>query len=131
MGDSFLDRASKCAPRILRLGLATVILWFGFSQIFDAASWTSWVPHWASFFGLTALQVVYLNGAFEAITGILLVLGILARPIAVLLFLHLAVLVVDIGITPIGVRDFGLAVAFLYLALSKPASNAESIVVEN
>lgn len=102
----------------LRLGLAALFLWFGFSQLLDGINWVSWVPEWAvNTLHLPPAMIVLANGLLEVVCGALLALGILVRPVAILLALHLAVITIEIGITPIGVRDFGLTMATIALAL--------------
>ncbi len=102
----------------LRLGLAALFLWFGFSQLLDGINWVSWVPEWAvNTLHLPPAMIVLANGLLEVVCGALLALGILVRPVAILLALHLAIITIEIGITPIGVRDFGLTMATIALAL--------------
>ena len=102
---------------ILRLSLAFVFLWFGFSQWSDAALWVSFVPTWMTNF-INAGTLVYLNGTFEIIAGIMLALGILPRLVAALLGLHLLFISLSIGLTSAtGVRDIGLALATISLSL--------------
>lgn len=105
------------APLVLRLGLAAVFLWFGYQQVMHVAQWESWVPAWALASGVPAGTIVLANGWFEVIFGLLLVSGFYTWVVAGLLALHLFVITFDIGITAIGVRDFGLAVSTLALAL--------------
>lgn len=106
---------------VLRAGLAVLFLWFGFSQLLDQSQWTSWVPQWAmNLTGLEAEMIVLLNGGFEIAFGVLLALGLYMRPAAALLGLHLAVLVFEIGLTPIGLRDFAIMMASFALALMPP-----------
>ncbi len=106
---------------VLRIGLAILFLWFGFSQFFDQSMWTSWVPAWAmALTGLEAEMIVLLNGGFEIALGSLLALGLYTRAAATLLGLHLAVLVFEIGLTPIGMRDFAIMAATFALALLPP-----------
>lgn len=101
---------------ILRMGLATVFLWFGFSQLFDGVNWISWVPEWApAIMHLPPAMIVLFNGVFEVLGGTLLMSGLFVRFVAVLLSVHMAMLVLSIGITPIGVRDFGLTAASVAL----------------
>lgn len=103
---------------ILRLGLAVLFLWFGFSQLLDGLNWVGWVPEWAvNFLHLPPAMIVLLNGAFEVIAGGLLALNILTRWAALALGLHLLVLVIEIGANEIGLRDFGLMMATFALAL--------------
>lgn len=100
---------------LLRIALAFVFLWFGFSQISDAAMWTSYVPTWATSI-MSAGTLVYLNGAFEILAGSLLALGVMPRYVSALLGLHLIIISTGLGFTAIGVRDFGLGFATLALA---------------
>lgn len=103
---------------ILRLGLASVFLWFGFSQLFNGIAWVGWVPEWAvAFSNLPPAMIVLGNGLFEVISGTLLGMGLWVRPVALLLAIHMAVIVSHIGLTAIGVRDFGLTLATIALML--------------
>jgi uncharacterized membrane protein YphA (DoxX/SURF4 family) len=103
---------------ILRFGLAAVFLWFGFSQLLDGLNWVSWVPEWAvEVLHISPAMIVLLNGAFEVVLGGLLACNVLTRWAALALALHLAVITIEIGLNEIGVRDFGLMVATLALAL--------------
>lgn len=104
------------APVILRFGLAFLFLWFGFSQLFDSASWISWVPTWSTFL-LSAKAIVILNGLFEVVAGSFLALGIWVRWTALLLGLHLVVITLHIGLSGIGVRDLALATSTFALSL--------------
>ena len=106
---------------ILRIGLAALFLWFGFSQLIDGLSWVSWVPEWAvNLLHLPPAMIVLLNGAFEVVAGGLLAFNILTRWAALALALHLLILVIDIGLTQIGVRDFGLMMATFALVFLNP-----------
>ncbi len=109
---------ARYAPTVLRIGLAALFLWFGFSQFFDPGSWMSWVPAWApAFSGMSVYNIVIFNGAFEIIAGAALAFGALTRWIALLLALHMLIITVEIGMTPIGVRDFAITMSTLALAL--------------
>ncbi len=100
---------------LLRSALAFVFLWFGFSQISDAAMWTSYVPTWTSAIA-SAGTMVYLNALFEIIAGSLLALGIFPRIISAILGIHLVVISASLGFTAVGVRDIGLGLATIALA---------------
>lgn len=112
----------KYAPVVLRLGIVGVLAWFGYSQVAAPGQWESWVPAWTSGLGLSAHTVVLANGGFELIAAVLLLLGLYTRLVAFLVALHLFLIVFEIGLTAIGVRDFGLAMASL--ALSFGAADA-------
>lgn len=100
---------------ILRLALAFVFLWFGFSQISDAAIWTSFVPDWATIIA-PAGTLVLLNGLLEIIAGSMLAFGLFSRYVSFLLGIHLFIIAVSFGLTAIGVRDIGLALATFALS---------------
>ena len=109
---------------VLRLGLAMLFLWFGFSQLLDGLSWVSWVPEWAvNLLHIPPAMIVLLNGSFEVVAGSLLALNIWVRWAALLLALHLLVLIFEIGPTAIGVRDFAIMMAtFAFVFLTEKRS---------
>ena len=103
---------------VLRAGLVVLFLWFGLSQVGDPSAWVSWVPEWPTkLLGIDAYTVVLLNGIFESVLGVMLLLGLWTRWVALLLSLHLFFITYEIGWNDIGVRDFALATATLALAL--------------
>ena len=113
------DRNARAfAPVVLRLGLAALFLWFGFSQVFEPAAWISWLPAWAmNLSWLTPASFVLLNGWFEVVLGAALAFGVFTRWVALLLSVHLFVIAFGIGYNDIGVRDFVLALTTLALLL--------------
>lgn len=109
----------------LRLGLAALFLWFGFSQLLDGVNWVGWVPEWATAIsGLSPEFIVMANGTLEVVGGSFLALGFFVRNASIVLGLHLVVLVVEIGLNDIGVRDFGLMAATFALAFLAPEREA-------
>ncbi len=106
---------------VLRLSLAGVFLWFGFSQLIDSLSWVGIVPQWAiNLSHLPPAMIVMLNGVFEITLGAALAMGFFVRIVSVLLALHLAVIAFEFGLKPTGIRDFGLTMATVALALMYP-----------
>ena len=113
--------ARAFAPVVLRLALAALFLWFGFSQVMDSSGWVSWLPVWATHLGwMSPTGFVLFNGWFEVVLGTLLAVGYLTRWVALLLALHILVIAYEVGYNDIGVRDFVLAVATLALSLGGP-----------
>ena len=107
-----MDNLKKISPAVLRIGIALVFLWFGWSQIHDAKQWVSFVPQWVSdISSLSLMTIVYLNGIFEIVFGSALLLGFFTRLVAFFLALHMIDITYIVGLDAIGVRDFGLAVA--------------------
>ncbi len=118
MNHDISKKLSNIAPVVLRLGLAAVYVWFGFSQLSNPNMWTSLVPAWASgLLGMSTLTIVHLNGVFEIIAGGMLAFGFYVRLVSGLLFIHLLIIATHLGIGPVGVRDFGLSFATLALFL--------------
>jgi uncharacterized membrane protein YphA (DoxX/SURF4 family) len=106
------------APAVLRYGIALVVLWFSLQQFIHADQWVAFIP--ASIVAVThlaATTIVYLNAIFELVFGTLLAFGWKTRWIALLLALHLFDIMWTVGYGEIGVRDFGLAVAALSIAM--------------
>ena len=119
----------KIGLTVLRLGMAAVYLYFGFSQIFDGINWVSLVPMWASdLVHLPPAMIVLGNGLFEIVLGTLLAAGVLVRPVAVILAIHLVVIASGFGFTPLGVRDYGLSLATLAIALLTPKKDTKEIL---
>lgn len=111
---------------LLRLGLAGVFLWFGFSQLMDSLRWVSIVPDWAvSFLHLPPAMIVMANGIFEVVMASLLAMGFFVRITSFVLGLHLLVIAFDFGFTATGIRDFGLVIASLALSFIFKKSNIE------
>lgn len=109
---------SPYAPAVLRVGISLVFLWFAFQQLTDTGTWTGFVPDIVvSLSGVSAETLVLFNGVFEMVAGLALLVGFYTRLSATLLALHMFHLLFIVGYSAIGVRDFGIAVATLSIAL--------------
>ncbi|PIQ66626.1 MAG: hypothetical protein COV96_00560 [Candidatus Zambryskibacteria bacterium CG11_big_fil_rev_8_21_14_0_20_42_18] len=106
------------ASAILRIGVASVFIWFGFQQLSNTYEWIGWLPEYASALPFSATTLVYINGVFEVVFGFLLLLGLFTRVSASLLALHMTHIISVVGYGEIGVRDFGIFMATLSLAFS-------------
>lgn len=103
---------------LLRLGLASVFLWFGFSQLFNSLIWVNTAPEWAvNILHLPPAMIVMGNGIFEIILGSLLAMGFFVQIIAIIFAIHLVPIAISFGFTATAVRDFGLVIACLSLVL--------------
>ena len=100
----------EAAPIVLRMGLSSVILWFGFNQIFNAPYWVGWLPSWHHHLMIAPSSLVISNGIFEVILGGLLLLGIFTRISAIILAAHILSIALNLGYTDVAIRDFGLAI---------------------
>lgn len=104
---------------LIRVGISGVLLWFGTQQLLDNATWIGYVPDWVvSLNILSAGAIVLLNGSAEILCGILLLLGVFTRFVALLMGIHLVLIAASLGNNATAVRDWGLAFAALGLALT-------------
>jgi uncharacterized membrane protein YphA (DoxX/SURF4 family) len=111
------------APTVVRVGLSLVFLWFGYQQLMDAEAWSGLIPSSIlSISGMSAVTFVYLNGVFEIIFGLCLLIGFFTRISALLLALHLFGIMFTVGYNDVGVRDFGLFLATISVFLHGPDS---------
>ena len=108
------------APVILRIALALVFLYFGFSQVYNPDKWANFVPEFVVLSNMTANNLVIFNGVLELVLGSFLIIGLYVRFSSFILAIHLLGIAVSIGFTPLGVRDFGLAFATFALYLLGP-----------
>ena len=108
----------KFGMQLLRLGLAGVYLWFGFSQLIDSLRWVSIVPDWAvNLLHLPPAMIVMANGLFEVVLAGILAMGFFVRTTSLILGLHLTLIAFDFGFTATGIRDIGLVVSAFALSL--------------
>jgi len=109
---------SKYSPLILRIGLAVVLLWFGFSQLKNPAGWTRMMPDYvASILPFTKTTLIYMNGSLEIILATLLLLGLFTRVTSALITLHLLHITTIVGYGAVGARDVAIALAALAIFL--------------
>jgi uncharacterized membrane protein YphA (DoxX/SURF4 family) len=111
---------SKISKTLLRIAMSGVFLWFGISQLAQPETFLGWLPAWTDLLPITPERFIVLNGAFEALFGTLLLIGIFTRAVAVLLSLHLVGIALSLGYNDVMVRDVGLALATLSIALAGP-----------
>jgi uncharacterized membrane protein YphA (DoxX/SURF4 family) len=103
----------KYAPMVVRVGIALVVLWFGIQQILHPESWVLLLPEWTSMSGLSPVTLIYLNGAFEFVSGLALLFGFYTRWVALAVALHLADIAYTVGYNDVFVRDIGLTFSAL------------------
>ncbi len=108
------------APVILRISMALVFLYFGFSQTINPDAWVSFVPEFVIPSFMTANNLVMLNALFEITLGFFMISGLYTCFSSLLLGLHLFGITLSIGFNPLGIRDFGLAFATLVVYFNGP-----------
>lgn len=113
-----MGRFERFAIPVLCIGLGLVFLYFGFQQVYSPDAWAGFIPSFLSQGVMTVNNWVMLNGVLELTLGIFLIIGLYTRFSALILSVHLFFIALSIGFTPIGVRDFGLAVATFVIFLN-------------
>ncbi len=107
-----MNKLSKYAPAIVRIGMGLVFIYFGTNQLMHPSSWTGFVPvAIPSLLGMSTIKFVLMNGWFEIVAGCCLLVGFQVRAVGLLLGLHLIGISLSIGFTALGVRDLGLSAA--------------------
>jgi uncharacterized membrane protein YphA (DoxX/SURF4 family) len=87
--------------------------------LIDPQGWTVFVPEFLQDSFIPSVTIILLNGWMEVIGAALLIAGFWMRPVALVLGIHMLLIAIETG-GAIGVRDFGLTVACIALALSLP-----------
>lgn len=103
---------------VLRLGVAAVFIDFGVGKLIDPVSWSMFVPPsvvQSLGEGLTVGRILQIQGVVEILIGVHLMAGLQTRWAAGLATAMLAVIILVVGWTPIGVRDLGLMAASMAL----------------
>lgn len=129
-----INKYQKYAPTLLRIGISLLFLWFGVSQIINPESFLGYVPQWISphspqmihehflelMHNITVPSVhitIMVNGIFEALFGLFLLLGLFTRVSSLALSINILILVFGLGYNDIAIRDIGLMVATLSIFL--------------
>jgi uncharacterized membrane protein YphA (DoxX/SURF4 family) len=113
-----MNKIEKFAIPVLCVTMGLVFLYFGFQQIYSPDNWATFVPDFLSIGAMTLNNWVMLNGVLELTLGLFLIMGLYTRFSALILSLHLLFIAFSIGFNPLGVRDFGLAIATFVIFLS-------------
>ncbi|MFZ3019943.1 MAG: DoxX family protein [Minisyncoccia bacterium] len=111
-----MNNTQKWASVLLRVAMALVFIWFGTQQLMRPEQWTSFIPAFINF--IPAIKMVVLNGWFEVVFGVALLIGFYTRLTSFLLALHLLGIAFTVGLNALGVRDFGLALATFSIFLN-------------
>ncbi len=100
----------RFAPVFIRLAMGAVFLWFAMAQLQNPSGWVSYLPEFLQKLTfISPVTIILLNGVFELLAGTFLIIGMYIRVSAILLGVHLFGIAFAMGMTAIGVRDFGLS----------------------
>jgi uncharacterized membrane protein YphA (DoxX/SURF4 family) len=107
----------KYSAPTLRIGIALIILWFGFSQIISPQYWYSFLPEWTANAAIEQSTFIYINGTFEIIFSLLLIMGLYTRAVSLLLSVHMLSIALSIPYGPTMIRDLGISIAVISVFL--------------
>lgn len=117
---------------ILRVGLGITFLWISVLIFKSPESWGTFLQPWAAGLLPIPLKTAMIGTAiFDAVVGFLLLVDIGIWIVLLLAALHLATVIIIVGITDVTVRDIGLLFAVIALLLdSLPAKIKSKIFKE-
>ena len=115
-----MKNLERFAKPVLRIALSLVFVSFGIMQLGNSLEWSGFVPDFALSLGFQAITLVKINAILELSFGVLMLLGLYTRIVALILSLHLFVIASSLGFNDLAVRDFGLAFATLAVFLNGP-----------
>ncbi|MBS3089804.1 DoxX family membrane protein [Candidatus Pacearchaeota archaeon] len=116
---AFLENAGRYTPSLVRYAVGIVFLLIGIMQFSSPESWIGYLAEGFSIpFGISLTQAMTGIGAFNALVGLLLIIGLITRIAAALAVLHLIGVIASIGYNDISIRDFGLLLAALSVFLN-------------
>lgn len=94
-------------------------MWFAIAQLQNPSGWVSYLPDFLQHLTfITPVTIILLNGVFELLAGTFLIIGMYIRVSAFLLGVHLFGIAFAMGMTAIGVRDFGLSLVTIAVAVA-------------
>ncbi len=127
-----MEDSNKYAGFVLRIGMALVFYWFGIMQIINPQMFAYYVPDFVvNLVGISAQNLSFFNGISEIILATFLVFGLFTRITSILLAVHMGSITLSVGFIATGVRDFGLTIALISLALLKDQLWALDSTIKN
>lgn len=102
--------------------MAAVFLWFGVDKIFHPAYWlNAWLPQsvvtFVAHFGLSGIQLIYINAVFEILVGLSLITGIFTKVFSFLAIVFLIIVLATNRVTEVTVRDLAIIGGFVAVLL--------------
>ena len=107
----------KYGPLILRLGLAFVFIWFGINQLISPEGFFGYVPN---FLSNQINLIILLNGIFDTIIGLALLIGFKVRIITLIKSVQLTAIIITLGYNDVAIRDIGILFAGISLFFLGP-----------
>ena len=111
-------RPEKYAWLLVRLAVGGVFAWFGTDKFIHPEFWLGWVPAYIlNMLPFSDTLFIYSQGAVETVIGAVLIIGWYTRISALAAAAILLGITIVLGYSDIAVRDMGLLLAAVALAL--------------
>lgn len=108
------------ALHVLRVGLGITFLWIGVLIFRDPQFWSGFIQPWAADLIPVPLESAMISTAIlDVLIGLLLLVDVLTWVAALVATIHLAVVLITVGIDVVTVRDIGLLAGTLALAWAR------------
>lgn len=116
----FFNRFSKYGPLLLRVGLAFVFIFAGVAALSNPSNWIGYIPAWVSnTLPFPAEIFLKIHASADILIGVLLLLGLWIRWVALAGALFLLSIVIFYGVDEVTFRDIGLIGALLSIVFMK------------
>jgi uncharacterized membrane protein YphA (DoxX/SURF4 family) len=122
-----INKFSRYAPSIARFGVGIVFFIFGIDQLVNPENWVIWLPSFIYGFGIDVINLIYVNGVFDLVIGVLLLAGIYTRIISFIGILHLLGVILSMGYNEVAVRDLGILLVLISIFLQ----GSDSLCIES
>jgi len=107
---------NKYGLLLLRIGLGGVFLWFGIDKFIHPDIWVNYIPQWFPML-IPVGTFILLMGIVESLIGFFVLIGFYTRTAAAIAALMLIPIIVSLGYNEISVRDFGLLMLAVGIAV--------------
>ena len=131
--NDFLVKNKNYSSPIVRIGLAFVLLWFGFNQLFNPEAFLGYLPEWVLpnhsgmmgpmmthmyNAGFQADNFIIFNGILDSLIGFFLLIGFYTRIFGLVAAFHLSFIAFSLGYNDVAIRDVGLVAMAVSLVFS-------------
>ena len=111
---------------VLQIAIAFVFLWFGVEKLIAPDTWVYWVPELlTTYTKINPAQFMLVNGGIEVFLGIWLLLPWKTHWAAWLTALYFIPILLMTGFSGVGIRDIGLFLSTVALALLAMPANID------
>lgn len=108
----------KYVPIFLRISLSLVFLWFGYANIFNYEIFLKYIPSFVYSLPLSLREVLFINGVFDIVFGLFLLVGFYTRISALLLSFQILAITYFVGYNGATIGNIGLFLATISIFIN-------------